>query len=443
MIVCTHCQAKNSVDSAFCKSCGREVLEADRETAREENSKLIAEGYSLLAEGRTEEAELVARAGIEADERAAAAYSLLGMCHERRDDIVAALECYERVVELNPESSLDKIKVTQLRNVLARRVDAEPAPSRRNAFVAAISAVVLVGAIGALAAILTQPTEAKAATKTEPTGGIINNQQGFGDIPDGATKVPQGTQLQNPQIDPNQQANNAAQGNANPPNNGGGNNGYNPPRNNYNLGSGNAGDGRLAAVDNNTNQSNPFEPVRPDLGVQPREEPKPLGDNNTSAAPPNNGGNTSNSGAGDDPGPINGGGNTGGSSAGSKSTGSIMITPSKGNGQGNGGGGQIIPDESRESNGNGLKALVRTANQQMLTGNYDGAARSLEQARSRGGDNGSVNKKLAQCYERMGKKSDAIQLYRSAKKHLESSNDPAAKSQLDVVNQALKNLGGS
>lgn len=431
MIVCTHCQAKNSVDSAFCKSCGREVLEADREIARAENAKLIAEGYTLLADGRTEEAELVARAGIEADSKAGAAYSLLGMCFERRDDIVSALECYETVVELNPDSSLDKIKVTQLRNVLSRRSDEEPVSNRKGALIAAFSCVVLVGAIGALAAVLTRPVDAQAITKDEKPKMVADSGQGFGQIPNEYTNVPQGKQFdvqQNGQGqiqgDPNQTQNQQGQGQTAP--------NYNTPNSNRNFppipNNANNGNGGLSNVDNRQNPSEGYEPVQ--IGIVPREQEPTKPPENVSKP------------AQDDPGPSNN--TTANQTPPTKPSGSISITPANGGVRPPNGGGQIIDEDPKTSNGNGLKALVRTANEQMLTNNYEGAARSLEQAKSRGGDNGSLNKKLALCYEKMGKRNDAIQSYRNAKKHLESSagNDPTAKSQLESVNQALKNLGG-
>lgn len=432
MIVCTHCQAKNSIDSAFCKSCGREVVEADREVARQANAKLIAEGYTLLAEGRTEEAELVARACIEADDKAAGAYSLLGMCYERADDIVAALDCYEKVVDLNPESALDKIKVTQLRNVLHRRVEAEPEPNRKVALAGALACVILVGAIGAITAVLTRPTEAKALAKTQQPNLVADNSQGFGQIPNQIKDVPQGEQY-NPQVDPNSQAQGQPQNQAGSQNAG---NTYQGNRSTTNfppIRTNPGGTGQLSNVDPNAEQNTDpgagFVPAVPDLNIERREEPKPQNPptgNQTQAPNP------------DDPKPENQK-----PIQASKPNGSIQITPSGNKAKTNGAGGASIEDDPKTS-GNGLQVLVRTANQQFITGNFDGAARSYEQARRNGGDNGSISKKLAQCYERLGKKGEAIQEYRAAKRQLESkaSTDPAAKSQLETVNQALKNLGG-
>lgn len=443
MIVCTHCQAKNSLDSLFCKSCGREVTEADREKAREANSKLIAEGYTLLAEGRTEEAELVARAAIEADPKAGGAYSLLGMCFERKDDIVAALECYEQVVELNPDSALDKIKVTQMRNVLARRSEPEEEPNRKVAVLAAAAAVLLVGVSGALFAIMSGD---KGATKDpivsnqNPTT-VADRQQAFGNIPDDLRNAQANVQ----NVDPNANAN-PGNGQVQPPQGnenaqGGGN--ENGVRSNpgYRLNPPSSGRGSLPNIGGNETEQVP--PVT--LDVDPRlNDPGVVGN-------PGNSGNANNGGGGqvttptrpdeNDPVPVGGPSNT--TEPKEKKNGSISITPHGGS-RSNGGGGAFIDDDPKSTRGdaNGLKAVMRAAREQMQVGSYDSAARALERAKQMGGDNGSVSKNLALCYEKLGKKNDAIQAYRAAKRHLESSSDPAAKSQLDTVNQALKNLGG-
>jgi len=426
MILCTHCQAKNSIDSAFCKSCGREVSELDREQARQENSKLIAEGYSLLAEGRTEEAELVARAGIEADARAAGAHSLLGMCYERQDDIVSALECYERVVELNPDSSLDKIKVTQLRNVLARRADAEEPVSRKTALAGAMACVVLVGAIGAITALLAQPVGAQAAEKkdSQRPNLVADNAQAFAQLPNEYKNAPQGGQY-NPQTqDPNQENpvnNSGLTGNVGNGGNGG-NGGY--------RGNDQGGGGSKSYSNPGSTYSPPTNSGLPLVNEDPGEGYKPVTldvvprpEKTAPQTPP-----TNTLTGGEDPDPVE--------QKVKKPTGSITITQI-GNGNGS-------PKNDPKEDGTSLKALVRTADQQLLTGNYDSAARSLEQAKSRGGDDGSLSKKLALCYDKLGKRTEAIQAYRDAKRQLESkaASDPVAKSRLESVNQALKNLGG-
>lgn len=440
MIVCTHCQAKNSLDSLFCKSCGREVTETDREQAREANAKLIAEGYSLLAEGRTEEAELVARAGIEADPKAGGAYSLLGMCFERKDDIVAALECYETVVELNPDSALDKIKVTQMRNVLARRSEPEAEPNRKVAVFAATAAVLLVGVTGAIVAVMSRDGAANEKTLvqngTNPTTVAQNQGKAFDEVPGELKNL-------NPDINAGTQAQQQQQAQTPPQNDpGNGQAQDNGQRSTPNRGTDNtqrytfpnrpSGGNSLPPVDENRESDEQIPPVILDLKPRPGPDPGTQPQN-----PPTNPDQN-------DPPPVGGGGGTQtGPAAEPKRAGQITITPHNNRGSG-AGGGQFIDDDpqSTRNNGNGLKAVVKSAREQMQVGSYDSAARAFERARQMGGDNGSVSKNLAICYEKIGKRNDAIQAYRSAKKHLESSKDPAAKSQLDTVNQALKNLGG-
>ena len=125
MVRCPDCETPNSVDSKFCRFCGAPLPEEERIDAQMKLNELIAEGNKLFNDGRTDEALLIAESAISSSPNDTRALSLKGMCLERAGDLADALELYERVVELNPDSALDKIKVTHVRNRLAAKV-AEP-----------------------------------------------------------------------------------------------------------------------------------------------------------------------------------------------------------------------------------------------------------------------------------------------------------------------------
>ena len=63
------------------------------------------------------------------------------------------------------------------------------------------------------------------------------------------------------------------------------------------------------------------------------------------------------------------------------------------------------------SAGDGSRAYTRMGNEQFQIGNYSGAASSLEQALRAGGDAVSVNQRLGQSYQSLGRKSDAVAAY--------------------------------
>lgn len=414
-MTCTHCKTNNTLDSLFCKSCGREISEQMRELARDENMKLLSRGYELLSLGRNEEAELIAKSVIEIDPNAAGAYSLLGMFYEREGEMVLALEAYERVVELNPDSALDKIKVTQVRNVITRLAQ-EPAPvNRKRALVGAACAILVVACTGAAIAIANSPKD-NAGTKVASNGSGVLLNESFNGAPKAAAGTG-GTLPTEQQSDPN-----AEQRDPN------GNRIMDPPN-----------------TRNNQTYSGPRVDPNPNIGLPQvgSEEPKPLDRDfrPVTIAPPSNPPTQDKQ---EDPPPDLD--NT------SKTTTEpdprdqykgITITSSKKQPTSTGSGGAFI-DPDPDKGGNGLTAVVKSANDQMMARKFDSAAKSLERAIQMGGDRGKLNQKLGICYEQSGKKSEAISAYRSAKSHLESkaATDPKAKSQLDSINQALKNLGG-
>ncbi len=407
-MTCTHCKINNTLDSLFCKSCGREISEQMRELARDDNMKLLSRGYELLSLGRNEEAELIAKSVIEIDPKAAGAHSLLGMFYEREGEMVLALECYERVVELNPDSSLDKIKVTQVRNVITRLAQQPVVPNRKLALVGGSLAILFVACGGVAIAIATAPKETTATKFASNAPNVLLNES-F----DGAAKANPSSGVLTPntqQPDPGEPADPnrgvlipkaTDRGNQNPPLEGSANpklpNPEDPAPNDFvPL--------KVGIEPSPTPPTQKPEDPVPDESKKPTQSADPQPENNRQG---------------------------------------ISITKTKPNSKSTGTGGTFI-DPDPDKGGNGLTAVVKSANDQMMVGRFDGAAKSLERALQMGGDRGKLNQKLGICYERSGKKSEAISAYKSAKSHLESkaATDPKAKSQLDSINQALKNLGG-
>lgn len=402
MIACKHCETENSLDSAFCKSCGLEIPADDRDAVRNELQKLVTEGYALLGQNRTEEAALVAQKVLEDMPGSADALSLLGMCHERNDDLLAALQCYERVVELNPDSALDKIKVQSLRNALARHLKEDKKPNRTLALIGAAAAIVVVASIGGIVATLvTRPANATVA-QSESTPVMDMGAPFAGP----STKVASndGSPAPNPNV------------NQPPPNPG-----AVPP----------VSDPRVTLP--------PFRPggvptlpdpmgdggnrpvvVNPgDIEIVPNRPPRgddPQPDNPPTANPP------AQEPPKEDP-------NKG-----------IQITVHKG--QRAVGGTEPI----REEGGSDLNALMKSAQEQYLVGQFAKAASLYEQALRAGGDSGRVNQRIGQCYERLGKTAEAIAAYSRAEASLQAAVNTgrsSAKPTLEAVQRALRNLRGA
>lgn len=441
MVNCEHCQTKNSLDSLFCKVCGREVPEAARLSAREENNRLVTEGYSLMGEGRTDEAALIARAALENDPSSAGALSLLGMVAEREGDMVAALEFYERVLILNPDSALDKVKVNQLRQALSRKVNAAPAPDRRLAFAGFAAATLLMTALGAIVATMTtRPVAANTTPVEEKSNLVASNMSPFAVMNPGKPTVGAQTQNQNPNPQDVQPLNEENQGNPVEQNNV---NRQRPVQSrvgeqpNWRSNRGErvnalpnpVANGAAQSVGNNNDSSEqevrPWVPPNVNIERSGANDPnEPTADTNRGSSVASNSGSAGNS-----------------APAPSSEKKGVVIINRLDRSKGNGGGGQEVP----ENDPNGAEAALRAGRAQQLSGNFEGAARSYEQARRMGKDDGNTNQKLAIANERRGKKSEAIAAYQRAILHLEAdvrNGKPGAKDKLESTKQALRVLQG-
>lgn len=419
MVICPECQTKNSVDSQFCKACGVAIPRDASSEAQAKLDALVSEGYAALHDGRTEEAFLIAQNVLEEAPENIRALSLKGMALERHGKIPEALETFEKVVALNPDSALDKIKVQQLRNALTAQTLQAPAPNKGRAGLAAAAATLLVISIGVAGAIYANqsstastPEVAKNLTETNPGATAFNNA--------GATNLnfsnPAGTQ-QTPQ---NPQGNQPAAGTGGQqPTQGGIRDlpGRPQPSGGRTLPDVNGGglEGQIAPVQPSGLQINP-QPSNPPQQNQnpPREEIDPSVD----------------------------GGNRGNTNAQPRENpGMIDIQVSRPNPT-NGGSREADPQS-----GNGLEALMRTAREQYMLGKFADAARTYERALAAGGDSAMVNQRLGQCYKNLGRNSDAIQAFKRAQAAIESrmsrgGDTSRLQAQLEAVKQELKLLQG-
>jgi Tfp pilus assembly protein PilF len=154
MNVCKACNTQNTDDSKFCKACGfaLPIAEAAKQLVKpEEVDQLLAEGYSLVNEGRNDEALFLVEALLQASPDSTSALALKARVHEAMGDLGEAIAAYEQVVLLNPESTLDRIRLSQLRH----KADAEPTPEdlevrSRNwvAIFSGVAAAIVVVAVG-------------------------------------------------------------------------------------------------------------------------------------------------------------------------------------------------------------------------------------------------------------------------------------------------------
>lgn len=424
MISCIKCSTSNTLDSTFCRKCGAVISEIDIQEARTELEKLVEDGNHAFNENRTDDALAIADSVLVSDPVNTSALWLKAICHERRGEIPLALECSDRIVELNPDSELDKIRRTQLRNKLNNTLIIHDEPDRKMAMMGAAAAVILVICIGLLTANLIQG-------RNQPPAVVADHV-----VTDPSTSV------ENPPM--TQQA---------------------------------PGTDATSVIQSNQNPGNQFVPGPGDEGAITRSNPN--GDPVSNPPAPQFRAPTLPSGNANGPLPIASGSKSGIGEVGPVTpvyTGSVPVNPtsngaSKGTDDPDGTNfavnndptppaddpGQIVinvhnnPSPGAQPSGasaNGAEALNRTALQAFQLGNYSQAANLFEQALRQGGDPVRINQRLGQALERLGRTGEAIDAYRRGVQAGEAAiaqgkpNPAGIRASMDSSQQALKKLGG-
>lgn len=411
MVSCKQCNTLNSLDSAFCKKCGVTLDASEIAIANEKLTAMIADGNKLFAEGRTEDALMVADTAINSNPTSAVAVSLKGMCLERKGQLAEALECFERVVELQPDSTLDKLKVNDLKNLLVvEKFEVARTPDRRMAVMSAVAATVLVVTCGAIFAKANASSDkpmvvAQNDATNRTFGEVMEKQEPISD----QQKMTNGTQanpgLQNPLNNPNSSE-------------------TGPMRTPLNIpdGRGRALPNIEGGIQGEIRPVNPNVPAEglPDLNSQGNR----TGNGGTEPNPP-----TGNNGVVDPPPVVQ---DPPKNDPPKNDPGIIEIEVSRGTPNRTNGG-------SETTSGNGRTALLATARSQMSQGNYSAAATTYERALRSGADQGSTNQRLGQCYAQLGRNGDAVSAYSRAAAAFEKSGNTQGA---EACKQAIKVLGG-
>ncbi|HMS54368.1 MAG TPA: tetratricopeptide repeat protein [Fimbriimonadaceae bacterium] len=411
MVDCIACQTKNSLDSKFCRNCGKGLPADLLQSERQKLDDLLGEGYKAFSSADTETAMLIAQNAVQSDPSSVSAHSLLGMCHERAGNYAEALDCYERVLELNPDSALDRIKVGQLRQRITSHLAVEAKPNRGLALGAAAAAVIFVMSVGAVIALNNKPKPVASLTGAEV--GQANQMTGFSAEP--RMEANQEQLGSNNQVQSNPGVQPGVGTPTNPPvnpNNGG-------ARVNVPAG------GPPVTPYSGTQLPNPTEvpPVRiegpipkadPPKGDETRPapvEPDPTFEDAKEEVKPK-----------DDPG--------------------VIMIKRSGGGATKVGGSQTIPEKTNDN-----ASVSRRAREAFQLGKFEDAARLYEGALRQGADPASTNQRLAQCYEKLGRSGDAVAAYNRAITAYQSAINAGGDSArlqvaLDSCKRAVKMLGG-
>lgn len=402
-IECEACRTSNTLDSRFCRQCGLPLPEAAVDAAHTEILALVGDGRRLLADGRVAEALMIAESALEFDYDMVEGLALYGDCRERQERFSEAAESYERILELRPDSPLDRIRLGHLRK-LAQQQEiqvAEPRQKRQLLYLSGAVAVVLVSVGFALTL--------SNSSRPDPSRGDIvasNTDPGLSAF-DIVPPVPEaaGPDARKAQAD-----------------------------------DGEKHDGDVPMANFNRVENAVESPFSGGSRVLPRLDIKPLSVDPSRLASQTGTTSQSNSNpagaaASQDNSVASGdsGGDAGNPPKKEEDPGVVEISPSK-------------TAVASQSSPIAVENLIRVARDLYIQSKYDRAADAYVKALKLGASKGSTNQRLAQCYEKLNKNDDAVAAYKEAIKGLEADlkkkPDARADRALAACKKALSILGG-
>ncbi|MBS1709596.1 MAG: tetratricopeptide repeat protein [Armatimonadetes bacterium] len=401
VIECEACRTSNTLDSKFCRQCGHAMPVDAVDAAKTEVLALVSDGRRLLADGRIAEALMIAESALEFDHDLVEGLALYGDCRERQERFTEAAESYERIVELRPDSPLDRIRLGHLRKLAQQQQIqvAEPRQKRQLLYLSGAVAVVLVSVGFALS--LSNSSKPTVDKRNLVASNFDSGMSAFDTV--AQTPEAAGKDLRQPaatgdqQKSPDQPLGNYAVEDASPRFGG---SRLAPPTG-------------LAPISPNV-PTGLLDPGR--LAIQPTEGPKGATPQTPTAAST---------------------GETGGESA---------VPPKKEVDN------SVVDIRASQNSGRtetsdaAAQNLVRVARDLYLQGKFDRAADAYQKALKAGASKGSTNQRLAQCYEKLEKTEDAIAAYKRAIQAFEAQQlkqpDQRTERALAACKKALAILGG-
>ncbi len=126
---CHDCGTANTVDSKYCKECGTKINDGYRtmmlsvqdlpvnqsDETLDKLTRLLDMAFWHNEAGNRDAAITAAEAALAINPNSTTAHSLLGTLYEKRGDDARAIEHFEAVLLLNPDSAADAAKLDQLR----------------------------------------------------------------------------------------------------------------------------------------------------------------------------------------------------------------------------------------------------------------------------------------------------------------------------------------
>lgn len=398
LLKCADCGTMNGLDGQFCRQCGRSIPVADLARARQEMQELVADGERLMDQSRLPEAMAIASAAMEADPNFGPAVRLYGEILARQGRTADAVEALEHLARLEPENSTVRARIAELTAGSGGRRGPRLSPSMQ-IIVTALGLTLILVAVGSAFMLAAKPNKKdvpQVASLTEP------NRSSFDVVaPVPAPDIVQSTapSAQSASVTGVQQTTIPADpvpASTTP--------------------------ATQAPVQRQTVSTDPTLPSRGNdlrnlkplpakaTGTDPEPGTAPLPTTDVAATKPVA-----------DPVAV---------PAVAKPTGTIEI--------------KVRANQTTKTSGpveatpNEVKVLISVARERYARGEYEGAAGAYEKALKAGADKGTTNQRLGGCYEKLGRKDDAITAYHRAIDAYTAQNTKNPEARLERAIQACK-----
>jgi hypothetical protein len=164
-MVCANCRTTNLSDYKFCRECGTRLdtgagAAPDPASTETRVEQLLREAFEAMDRGDLDQAAGTVLAAMALSPDSASAHSVLGIIYERQGRIPEAVAQFERVLEINPESTADREKLNEL---LGRSGGASTSRLRRMPLAIGAAVVAAAAVFGLGFALLSQGGATRAA----------------------------------------------------------------------------------------------------------------------------------------------------------------------------------------------------------------------------------------------------------------------------------------
>lgn len=389
----------NGLDGQFCRQCGRSIPVVDLDRARQEMAELIQDGERLLAQRRLPEAMAIASAAMEADPNFGPAVNLYGEILAKQGRVADAVEALEHLARLEPDNQVVRTRIAELSGGNRSGGGARLSPTTQ-IVITALGLTMILVAVGSAFMLAAKPAKKDAqlvASATEPARTSFDT---VAPVPAPDIVAPASTRTDSAPVTGIQQTTIPGDPVGAAPAPAPASSTATPPRQAASA------DPTMVSRANDLRNVKPTA-TNPEVGSAPLPKTevavaKTTPDSPTAAPAPT-----------------------------PKNPGVIEIKLRENQ--------TAKPANTVEATPNEVKTLISVARERYAKGEYNGAAGAYEKALKAGADKGTTNQRLGGCYEKLGRRDDALTAYHRAIDAYTAQNAKNPEPRLERAIQACRN----